>query len=330
MKRREFITLLGGAAGAWPLGVSAQQSERLRQVGVLMNGSEGDPTYRAYVAVFVQTLQRLGWREGQNLRTDLRWPAGDPERIGAYAAELAGMTPDVILCSSSANLTALLRTTRSINVVFVLVSDPVAQGFVSNLSHPGGNITGFSAFEPSMAGKWLDLLKQASPNLSRVAVVFNPDTSPQSNLFVPAIEASASSLAVQVVAAQVHATGDYEPLIASFSQRPNSGLIFPSDQSSSIHRGLILKLVARYRLPAVYATETFARSGGLIYYGTDWQNQFRQAAIYVDRILKGANAGDLPVQQPTKFPLIVNLGTARALGIELPTSLLLSADEVIE
>jgi len=239
------------------------------------------------------------------------------------------MSPDVILCSSSANLIALLRTTRSINVVFVLVSDPIAQGFVSNLSHPGGNITGFSAFEPSLAGKWLDLLKQASPGLTRVAVIFNPDTSPQSKLFLPAIEASASSLAVEVVAATVRATGDFEPLIASLSQRPNSGLIFPSDQSTSIHHGLILQLVARYRLPAVYASENFARKG-LIYYGTDWQNQFRQAAIYVDRILKGANPGDFPVQQPTKFPLIVNLAAARALGIELPTSLLLSADEVIE
>jgi putative ABC transport system substrate-binding protein len=330
VRRREFITLLGGAAAAWPVAAGAQHTERMRRIGVLMNGSEGDPVYRAYVAASVQTLQRLGWREEQNLRIDLRWPAGDPERIGAYAAELVGMTPDVILCSSSANLTALVRATRSINVVFVLVSDPVAQGFVSNLAHPGGNITGFSAFEPSMAGKWLDLLKQASPGLTRVAVIFNPDTSPQSKVFVPAIEASASSLGVQVVAGTVHASGDYEPLIASFSQRSNSGLIFPSDQSSSIHRGLILKLVARYRLPAVYGSETFARNGGLIYYGTDWQNQFRQAAIYVDRILKGANAGDLPVQQPTKFPLIVNLSTARALGIELPTSLLLSADEVIE
>jgi putative tryptophan/tyrosine transport system substrate-binding protein len=323
--RREFVGLLGGAA-AWPLAAVAQQPERMRRVGVLMNGNERDSVYQAYVAAFVRSLQQLGWQEGQNLRIDLRWPS----EIGAYAAELVGMTPDVILCSGSGSLAALLRTTSSVKAVFVLVSDPVAQGFVTNLAHPGGNVTGFSAFEPSMAGKWLDLLKQASPSLTRVAVIFNPDTSPQSKLFVPAIEASASSLAVQVVAAPVHATGEFEPLIASFSRRPNGGLIFPSDQFLTSQRGLILELVARYRLPAVYASETFARNGGLIYYGTDWQNQFRQAAIYVDRILKGANAGDLPVQQPTKFPLIVNLGTARALGIELPTSLLLSADEVIE
>ena len=330
MRRREFITLLGGAAAAWPVGARAQKGEQVRRVGVLMNGNERDPVYQAYVATFVRSLQQLGWLEGQNLRIDLRWPSADPERIGAYAAELVGMTPDVILCSGSGSLAGLLRTTSSVKAVFVLVSDPVAQGFVTNLAHPGGNVTGFSAFEPSMAGKWLDLLKQASPRLTRVAVIFNPDTSPQSKLFVPAIEASASSLAVEVVAAPVHATGEFEPLIASFSRRPDGGLIFPSDQFLTSQRGLILELVARYRLPAVYASETFARNGGLIYYGTDWQNQFWQAAIYVDRILKGANAGDLPVQQPTKFPLVVNLGTARALGIELPTSLLLSADEVIE
>ena len=210
ISRRQSISLLGGAA-VWPLVARAQQQERLRRVGVLMNGKETDPIFRAYVAAFVQMLQRLGWREGQNLRIDLRWPGGDPERIGAHAAELVGLTPDVMLGSGSANLAALLRTTRSIKIVFVLVSDPVAQGFVSNLAHPGGNITGFSAFEPSMAGKWLDLLKQASPGLRRVAVIFNPDTSPQSSkLFVPAIEAAASSLAVEVVAAPVHATGDFE------------------------------------------------------------------------------------------------------------------------
>jgi ABC-type uncharacterized transport system substrate-binding protein len=330
IRRRQFMSLLGGAAAVWPLAAHAQQSGGMRRVGVLMNGAESDPVYRAYVATFVQTLQRLGWREGQNLRIDVRWPAADRERIAAAAAELVGISPDVILSSGSASLAELLRTTRSLQVVFVLVSDPVAQGFVTNLAHPGGNVTGFSAFEPSMAGKWLDLLRQASPGLARVAVIFNPDTSPQSKLFVPAIEASASSLAVEVVAAPVHATGDFEPLIASLSQRPNTGLIFPSDQFLTSQHAFILELVGRHRLPAVYASETFARNGGLIYYGTDWQNQFRQAAIYVDRILKGAYAGELPVQQPTKFPLIVNLGAARALGIELPTALLLSADEVIE
>jgi putative ABC transport system substrate-binding protein len=330
MKRREFITLLGGAA-AWPLAARAQQQrEATRRIGVLMNVPESNPSYRSHVAAFAQTLQRLGWREGQNLHLDVRWSAGDPERIRAYAAELAGMTPDLILASSSANLTALLRTTRTIPIVFVQVSDPVAQGFVSNLAHPGGNITGFSAFEPTMAGKWLDLLKQAAPGLARVAVIFNPDTSPQSKLFVPVVKASASSFAVEVIVIPIHAIADFEPTIASFSRHPNSGLIFPSDQSTSSHTDLILELVARYRLPAVYAVEAFARNGGLIYYGFDEGSQFRQAAIYVDRILKGVNPGDLPVQQPTRFWLIVNLSAARALGIELPIGLLLRADEVIE
>jgi putative ABC transport system substrate-binding protein len=226
----------------------------------------------------------------------------------------------------------LLRTNRTttIPIVFVQVSDPVAQGFVSNLTHPGGNITGFTAFEPSIAAKWLDFLKQAVPGLTRVAVIFNPDTSPQSQLFVPVIKASAPSLAVEVMVIPVHAIADLEPTIANVSRHPNSGVICLGDQFTYSHRGLILELVARYRLPAIYAVEAFARDGGLIYYGFDQEVQFRQAAIYADRILKGANPGDLPIQQPTKFPLIVNLTAARALGIEMPMSLLLRADEVIE
>jgi putative ABC transport system substrate-binding protein len=305
MRRREFIMLLGGVAVAWPLDALAQQPERVRRIGVLMNAPESDPSYRSYAAPFAQALQRLGWREGKNLHLDIRWSAGDPERIGAYAAELAGMTPDLILASSSANLTALLRTTRTIPIVFVQVSDPVAQGFVLNLTHPGGNVTGFTSFEPSIAGKWLDFLKQAVPGLTRVAVIFNPDTSPQSNLFVPVVKTSASSFAIEVIVIPVHAIADFEPSIANFSRHPNSGLIFPPDQFVYAHRGLILELVERYRVPAIYASsEAFARDGGLIYYGFDQEVQFRQAAIYADRILKGANPGDLPIQQPTKFPLI--------------------------
>ena len=269
MKRREFITLLGGAA-ALPLAARAQQQPGgMRRIGVLVNAPESDPSYRSHAAAFAQTLQRLGWREGKNLHLDLRSSAGDPERIAAYAAELAGMTPDLILASSSAYLTALLRTTRTITIpiVFVGVSDPVAQGFVSNLPHPGGNITGFTSFEPSIAGKWLDFLKQAVPSLSRVAVIFNPDTAPQSKLFVPVVKASASSFAVEVIVIPVHAIADFEPAIANFSRHPNSGLIFSPDQFAYSHRGLILELVARYRAPAIYGSEAFARDGGLIYYG---------------------------------------------------------------
>ena len=332
MKRREFITLLGGAA-ALPLAARAQQQPGgMRRIGVLVNAPESDPSYRSHAAAFAQTLQRLGWREGKNLHLDLRSSAGDPERIAAYAAELAGMTPDLILASSSAYLTALLRTTRTITIpiVFVGVSDPVAQGFVSNLPHPGGNITGFTSFEPSIAGKWLDFLKQAVPSLSRVAVIFNPDTAPQSKLFVPVVKASASSFAVEVIVIPVHAIADFEPAIANFSRHPNSGLIFSPDQFAYSHRGLILELVARYRVPAIYGSEAFARDGGLIYYGFDEEVPFRQAAIYADRILKGANPGDLPIQQPTKYPLVINLTAARTLGIEMPVGLLLRADEVIE
>ena len=332
MKRRAFITLLGGAA-ALPLAARAQQQPGgMRRIGVLVNAPESDPSYRSHAAAFAQTLQRLGWREGKNLHLDLRSSAGDPERIAAYAAELAGMTPDLILASSSAYLTALLRTTRTITIpiVFVGVSDPVAQGFVSNLPHPGGNITGFTSFEPSIAGKWLDFLKQAVPSLSRVAVIFNPDTAPQSKLFVPVVKASASSFAVEVIVIPVHAIADFEPAIANFSRHPNSGLIFSPDQFAYSHRGLILELVARYRVPAIYGSEAFARDGGLIYYGFDEEVPFRQAAIYADRILKGANPGDLPIQQPTKYPLVINLTAARTLGIEMPTGLLLRADEVIE
>jgi len=332
MKRRTFITLLGGAA-ALPLAARAQQQPGgMRRIGVLVNAPESDPSYRSHAAAFAQTLQRLGWREGKNLHLDLRSSAGDPERIAAYAAELAGMTPDLILASSSAYLTALLRTTRTITIpiVFVGVSDPVAQGFVSNLPHPGGNITGFTSFEPSIAGKWLDFLKQAVPSLSRVAVIFNPDTAPQSKLFVPVVKASASSFAVEVIVIPVHAIADFEPAIANFSRHPNSGLIFSPDQFAYSHRGLILELVARYRVPAIYGSEAFARDGGLIYYGFDEEVPFRQAAIYADRILKGANPGDLPIQQPTKYPLVINLTAARTLGIEMPVGLLLRADEVIE
>jgi putative tryptophan/tyrosine transport system substrate-binding protein len=327
--RRKFLATLGGAA-AWPLAARGQQGERVRRVGVLMNTSESEPSYRSYAAAFAQTLQRLGWREGKNLRLDVRWSAAEPELIGAYATELAGMSPDLILASGSANLATLLRTTRTIPIIFVQVSDPVAQGFVSNLTHPGGNITGFTAFEASIAGKWLDFLKQAAPGLARVAVIFNPDTGPQSQLFVPVIKASAPPLGVEVMVNPVHATTDFEPAITNVSRQPNGGLIFTSDQFAISHRGIILELVARHRLPAIYGTEIFARDGGLISYGFEEGVQFRQAAIYADHILKGANPGDLPIQQPTKFPLIVNLTAARALGIEMPMSLLLRADEVIE
>jgi putative ABC transport system substrate-binding protein len=328
VKRRDFIVGLGGAA-AWPVVVRAQQPTMAR-IGVLMNGAPNDARYQLYVMTFLRTLRALGWRDGENIRFEVRWPAGDAERIRDYAADLVGTAPNLILSSSSANLTALLRLTHTIPIVFVLVSDPGTQGFVSNLARPGGNVTGFSAFEPSIAGKWIDLLKQLAPRLARVAAIFNPDTSPQSKLFLPVIAAATPTFAVDFIAAPVHDKAEVEQTIESFSRQPNSGLIFPSDQFTSSHSDFIVEQVARYRLPAIYATETFARNGGLIVYGFDQQIQFRQAAIYVDRILKGVSPGDLPIQQPTKFFLIINAGAARAIGIEVPISLSLIADEVIE
>jgi putative ABC transport system substrate-binding protein len=330
MKRRDFITLLGGAAAAWPLAGWAQQSERMQRLGVLMNSVESDSTGQSYVGAFAQALRKLGWVDGKNLHIDWRWRAGGADQARAYAAELVGLAPDVILSSSTMNLAALQRVTRTIPIVFVQVSDPVAQGFVSSLARPGGNITGFSGFEFSIGGKWVDLLKQIDPALSRVAVIFNPETSPQSKLWLSSIEAAAPSFGVQPMVRPVHDTADIEHVIADFSRQPNCGLIFPTDSFTLSHRGLIAELAARYRLPAIYPNREFVEAGGLMRYGSIDADQFRQAAIYVDRIFKGMKAADLPIQQATKFELVISLKAARALGIELPLSLLMRADEVIE
>ncbi len=334
MKRREFITLLGGAAAApslfWPRAMLAQQGERIRRVGVLMNGAPTNEAAQSYYAAFTQTLQRLGWRDGQNLRVDLRWSVGDAERMRVYAEELVGLKPDLILSSSTGNLTALLRATRTIPIVFIQVSDPVAQGFVPNLVHPGGNITGFSAYEFSMGGKWVDLLKQIVPGLARIGIMSNPDTSPQSKLFIRSIEAAASSIGAQSVAVPVRDDTEIGRAIESFAREPNVGLVLPTDTFLSQHRKTIVDLTTRYRLPGIYAERSIVSSGGLMCYGIDFDNQFRQAAVYVDRVLKGANPGDLPVQLPTKFTLVINLKAARALGIDVPMGVLLSTDEVIE
>jgi len=331
VKRREFITLLGGAAVVWPLAARAQQSGRVRRLGVLMNGAPSDPFNRALLAEFVAGLQDLGWKDNQNLHIELRWSAGDPERARAQAVELVGLTPDVILAVSSLNLTSIQRTSTTIPVVFTFVSDPVAQGFVSNLAKPGGNLTGFTSYEFSIGGKWLDLLKQIAPGLTRVAVMFNPDTSPQSKFFVSSVESAVPSFGVQAIAAPVRDSADIEPAIADFAHQPNGGLIFPTDSFTLLRRQLIVDLAARYRLPAIYAFREFVEAGGLMRYGeTQHTDQFRQASFYVDRILKGEKPGDLPIQQPTKYALSINLKAARSLGIELPMALMLRADEVIE
>jgi putative ABC transport system substrate-binding protein len=329
MQRRDFLGVLGGAV-AWPLAARAQQPDRMRRIGVFMNGVADHPEGPNYLPTFLQALRKLGWTDGQNIRIDYRWSAGDVERARTYAAELVALAPDVILSASTTNLIALQQATRTIPIVFIQVSDPVAQGFIPNLAHPGGNLTGFTAFEFLTGGKWLDLLKQITPGIVRVAVVFNPDTSPQSKLFMSSIEAAAPSLGVEAIATPVHETADIEAAMDRFSRQPNGGLIFPTDSFTVMRSEGITELATRYRLPSVYALAGFVRNGGLMSYGPDYVDQYRQAAFYVDRILKGGNPGDMPVQEPTKFSLIINVKAAKALDIEVPLGLLIRADEVIE
>jgi putative ABC transport system substrate-binding protein len=329
MRRRDLIKLLSGAA-AWPLVARAQQAGAVRRIGLLLNNDENDPAQRAYLASFSQALRKLGWIEGQNLRVEVRWSAGDAERARSFAGELLRLSPDMILAAATFNLTELLRRGPAMPIVFILVSDPVEQGFVLSLAHPGGNITGFSAFEFSIGGKWIELLKRIAPGLDRVTLVYNPDTSPQSKFLVGSIESAAPALGVEAAAAPVHAAADIEQAIETASRRPNGGLIFPTDSFLTVHRKLVVDSAARYRVPAIYANVLFAEAGGLMSYTTDFGDQFRQAAIYVDRILRGAKPGDLPVQSPSKYNFVINLKTAMALGIEVPTNLLLTADDYIE
>jgi putative ABC transport system substrate-binding protein len=328
--RRKFTVVLVSTAVAWSIAARAQQPGQMRRIGVLMNGVADSPEDPNYLPAFLQALRELGWSDGRNVHIDYRWNAGDAERARAYAVELVALTPDVILSATSANLAALQQATRTIPVVFTEVSDPMAQGFVSNLAHPGGNLTGFSAFEPSIAGKWLDLLQQFSPSIVRVAVIYNPDTSPQSKLFMRSIEEAAPSFAVEAIATQVHTTADIEAAMDRFSAQPNSGLIFPTDTFTMMHSDVIIALPKRYRLPAVYGVARHVRNGGLMFYGPSFADQFRQSAFYVDRILKGGKPGDLPVHEPTKFSLVINVAAAKALGVEVPLSLMMRADELIE
>jgi ABC-type uncharacterized transport system substrate-binding protein len=281
MRRREFISLLGGAA-AWPLAARAEQLGRIRRLGVLMNGPEDDPVIKRYLAAFEQPLRALGWTEGLNIHIDRRWTAGDPQRTRLYAPELVALAPDAILSLSSSNLRALQGETRSIPIVFALVSDPVAQGFVESLAHPGGNITGFSAYEFSIGGKWVDLLKQLSPGLAQVGLLFNPDVSIQSREFMHSIEVTAPSFGVNAVALPVRSSDELKMTIASAARQPNAGLIVPTDQFLSVRRKLLIDLVAEHRIPTIYAQPDYVSDGGLISYGTDQAEQLRKAAIYVD------------------------------------------------
>jgi putative tryptophan/tyrosine transport system substrate-binding protein len=329
MRRREFITLLGGAA-AWPLAARAQQPDRMRRIGLLSFYAENDAEGSRYIAKFLEALEPLGWAHGRNVQIDYRWAGADRDRFRRFATELVGLKPDLIVGQSTPAVAALLQATRAIPIVFVNVSDPVGSGFIESLSRPGSNITGFSNFEPSMGGKWVELLKDIAPQVTRIALMSNPETSPHATRYLPSIETAARLHELQLIANPVHDTAEIERTIAAFGRDPGGGLVMLSDGFTLAHRELIVRLVDQYRVPTVYPFREFAKSGGLLSYGVDMASQFGQAAPYVDRILKGAKPGDLPVQAPTKFELIVNLKTARALGLTLPPLLLATADEVIE
>jgi putative ABC transport system substrate-binding protein len=330
MRRREFITLLGGAAVAWPRAAYAQQADRMRRVGVLLNRVADDPEEQARLAVFLQPLQELGWTDGRNVRIDYRWAAADANRSRAYAAELVALAPDVILAAGSQSTAALLQTTRTVPIVFVNVVDPVGAGYVARLARPGGNATGFSGFEYSLSGKWLELLKEIAPNLTRIAILRDPAIAAGIGQFA-VIQAMASpSLGVELSPIDVRDGGEIERNIAALAREPSGGLIMTASTVTAVNFKLIIMLAARHRLPAVYPFRYFVTSGGLISYGPDPTDQFRRAAGYIDRILKGEKAADLPVQSPTKYELVVNLKTAKALGIIVPQTVLGRADEVIE
>jgi ABC-type uncharacterized transport system substrate-binding protein len=329
MRRREFITLLGSAAAAWPRAARAQQPDRMRRIGVLISLAADDPQGQARLAAFVEGLQQLGWTDGRNVRIDARWSAGDADRGRRYAAELVALTPDVILASGGTVVGTLLQATHTVPIVFTLTPDPVGAGFVASLARPGGNATGFTAFEYGMTGKWPELLKEIAPRVTRVALLRDPAIARGIGQF-GAIQSVAPSLGLEVSPVDVRDAGEIERAVADFARGLNGGLIVTGSGLAIVHRELIITLAARYKLPAIYFERFFVPAGGLIAYGPDPIDPHRRAAAYVDRILKGEKPGDLPVQAPTKYELAINLKTAKALGLTVPPSLLARADEVIE
>ena len=327
MRRREFITLVSSAV-AWPLAARAQQAERIRRVGVMMNLAAGDPEGHDRLEAFRQTLRQLGWTEDRNVRFDIRWGEGDAERYRRYVAELIALSPDVILAAAASVLTPLLQATRTIPVVFAQATDPVGAGYVSSLSHPGGNATGFANFDFNLSGKWLELLKEISPGVKRVAVIRNPSATVGVGQFA-AIQAVAPSFGVNLLSLDVRNAGDIDRDLTAFAREPSGGLIALIGAASA-YRAPVIALAARHRLPAVYPFRYYVTEGGLLSYGPNTVDSFRGAATYVDRILKGEKPADLPVQAPNKYELTINLKTAKALGLTVPPTLLARADEVIE
>jgi putative tryptophan/tyrosine transport system substrate-binding protein len=329
MKRREFITLAGGAAAAWPLAARAQQGDRMRRIGVLMNTTADDPEGQARIAAFHQGLQESGWTLGRNARIDVRWGAFDADSSHRYATELVALVPEVVVVSTSAAMGALQQMTRSVPIVFVNLVDPVGAGYVESLARPGGNATGFTAFEYGLSGKWLELLKEIAPSVTRAAVLRETAVAAGVGQYA-IIQAVAPSLGIELRPIDLRDRGEIERGVVTFAREPNGGLIIVGSPSAVVHRNLFITLAARHRLPAVYPFPYFAHSGGLISYGPDLVPPFRRAAGYVDRILKGEKPADLPVQAPTKYELVVNLKTAKALGLDIPPTVLARADTVIE
>src|SRR5262249_29351 len=328
LNRRDFISCLGAAA-AWPLAARAEQGERIRRIGVLMPSAADDPEFQARITAFLQGLAQLGWLDGRNVRIDTRWGVADADRIRKYAAELLALAPDVIMANSSAAIGPLLQATRTVPVVFRNVADPVGAGYVDSLARPGGNATGFLVYEYSTAAKWLELLKEIAPHVTRAMVLRESAIAAGPGQF-GVIQAAAPSLGVDLRVAEIRDAGEIERAITAFARGSNGGLVGDGRRGAIFHRGLIVALATRHRLPAVYPARVFAVPGGLISYGADPLDQLRRAAGYVDRILKGEKPADLPVQAPTKYELVINLKTAKALGLEIPSTVLARADEVIE
>jgi putative tryptophan/tyrosine transport system substrate-binding protein len=329
LRRRDFITLLGGAA-AWPLAARAQQRERMRRIGVLMNLAADDTEAQARLAAFQQGLGKLGWSEGRNIHLDVRFALPTNEQqVQMLVKELLALSPDVVVAPGTAPTAAFRRESRNVPIVFIAVGDPVGMGFIVNLARPGSNLTGLTMYEGSVGGKWLAMLKEIDPRVTRATFIINPKTSSFAH-FAREAETMAQSLAIELALSTIENTGDIGRVIESFASLPNGGLVFPPDATTSAHRDLVVALAARYRLPAVYAWRYFVTAGGLMSYGIEFAEQFRQAASYVDRILRGSSPAELPVQAPTKYQTVLNLKTAKALDLTVPAGLLVAADEIIE